>query len=200
MRKLVLVAVIMLGFSAIALAADEYPRLEVFTGYSYVRCDNTFFGNRDVTKPCNYDGIEISATANGNEWLGFEMNVSGYRDRSFEKPAVMVFPTAAYPHPSFRHHQMFSFLFGPRFSFRTGKTTTFVHALVGDSRVTPGLYFPYDNSVSLAIGGGFDIEVYKNISIRPVQLDYYSIREGLPFTDNLRYSVGAVFKFGKGNK
>jgi hypothetical protein len=200
MRKLVLVAVILLGFSAMAIAGDEFPRLEVFGGYSYDRCDNAFFGSRDVTKPCNYDGFNASATINGTKWLGFEGDISGYWDRSYNKPAVMTFPSASYPHPSFRHRQLYSFLFGPKFSVRAGKTTTFVHALFGDSRISPGLYFPYDNSFTMAFGGGLDIAVYKKLSIRPVQLDYYTIREGQPFTDNLRYSVGVVYRFGEASK
>lgn len=197
MRKLVLVAVILLGFSAMAMAGDEFPKVEVFGGYSYVRCDNTFFGSRDVTKPCNYDGFNVSATINANKWLGFEADINGSFDRNFDKPAVMQFPTATYPHPSFRHHQIYSFLFGPKVSVRAGKTTAFVHALLGDSRVSPGKWFPYDNSFTMALGGGLDIAVYKNVSIRPVQIDYYTIKGGQPLTDNLRYNVGVVFKFGE---
>jgi len=181
MKKLVLFAVILLSVSAMTMAQDNFPRVEVFGGYSYLRCDNTFFGDRNVTKSCNYDGFEISATANGSKWLGFEGDVSAYKDRVGH----------------FGKHQVFSFLVGPRFSVRTGKTTMFLHALIGDSRVSPGLRFPYDNSVTLALGGGFDFVAYKNISVRPVQIDYYTVREGLPFTDNIRYSAGVVFRFGE---
>jgi len=101
MRKLVLVAVILLGISAMAIAGDEFPRVEVFGGYSYDRCDNTFFGSKDTSKPCNYDGIDISAAVNANKWIGIVGDISGYWDRDFSKPAVMKFPTATYPHPSF---------------------------------------------------------------------------------------------------
>ena len=40
MKKLVLVAVLLLGFSIVAVAQD-YPKVEVFGGYSYFRMDTT---------------------------------------------------------------------------------------------------------------------------------------------------------------
>jgi hypothetical protein len=200
MRKLLLVAVLLFSFSAMAIAGDEFPRVEVFGGYSYNRCDNTFFSYKNTSQPCNYDGVNISAAVNANKWIGIVGDIGGYWDRNFSKPAVMTFPTATYPHPSFRHHSMYSFLIGPKFSVRMGKTTTFLHALMGSSRVTPGEWFPYDNSFTMAFGGGFDLALYKNLSIRPVQIDYLAVKEGRPLRDNLRYSVGVVFRLGEGGK
>jgi opacity protein-like surface antigen len=195
MRKLLLFAVILLSFSVMAMAADEFPRMEVFGGYSYVRCDNTFFSVRDTSKPCNYDGFNLSVAANGTKWLGVEGSLSGAFDRASSSLAIN-----STDHPSFRHRQMFSFLFGPRVTVRSGKVTTFVHGLFGSSRVSPGMFFPYDNSFTMALGGGFDIAAYKNVSIRPVQIDYLTIKEGKPFTDNLRYSVGVVYRIGESSK
>ncbi len=179
MKKLLVVAVILLGFSTMAMA-QEFARAEVFGGYSFLRCDNTLLGAPGAT--CRYDGWKAAVAINGNKWLGFVADVTGSYDRSV---------------PAGVSRHVHSFLVGPRFTIRSGRTTTFLQGLFGDSRITPGVYFPYDNSFTMALGGGLDIDVSEKFAVRPIQLEYVGIRSESPVTDNLRMSIGLIYKIGQ---
>ena len=77
MKKLVLVAVLLLGFSIVA-AAQDYPKVEVFGGYSYFRMDTiTNFGAPSGEADLNMNGFDINVAINGNKWLGFVVDFSG---------------------------------------------------------------------------------------------------------------------------
>ena len=185
MKKLLFIAVLILGFSVTAMAQDEFPRGEVFLGYAYFGCDNTVFGS-SLKQNCTYDGWDFSIVLNGTKNLSFVTDFGGYYNRDKPLPGYM------------DHYHAYTFLFGPRFTVRQiNKVTPFVQALFGDARVTPGrLGWPYENVFAMALGGGLDIKVYKNLSFRPIQLEYMPIKLGKPYSDNIRYNIGISYSFG----
>jgi len=100
-----------------------------------------------------------------------------------------------------------TFMFGPQFSYRTGKISAFTHMLIGESRVNEKLTVacsaciafsvgPLSNSVTiaettLALGVGADYKLNRTLAWR-VQADYVPISTA----SNLRVSTGIVFTLG----
>jgi len=172
MKKLLLFAVILLGVSALAVAQDV-PRAEVFGGYTYLRCDTD-----DVNSACNLHGWNASAAFNGNKWLGAVADFSGHYGKVVDTDL-----------------NVYSFLFGPKVTFRTAKATPFIQALFGTSRI--GLDDSSEWQFAMTFGGGLDINVNDKIAVRPAQVEYFTTKNGSDFADHFRYSAGIVFKIGK---
>jgi hypothetical protein len=195
MKKLVCFAVIFLGLSIMAMAQD-FPRGEVFLGYSHLACNNPSYifgfgvGGKKPGNNCSYNGWDLSVAINANKLASFVADVGGTYNASNPPRGLQ------------DHYHVYTFLFGPRLSLRKfNKVTPFVQGLVGIARVTPGLLgWPYENDFAVALGAGVDIKVYKNFSFRPVQLDYLGIKSGKPLTDNIRYNAGFTYSFGSVTK
>jgi opacity protein-like surface antigen len=182
MKKLVLIAVFLLGFSIVAVAEDA-PAIEVFGGYSFVRVDTTTaFDVPSNSFDLNMNGWNASVALNGNKWLGFVADFGGVYG-SVESVNV-------------RTH---SIMFGPRIAVRKGKLTPFFQAVFGYARITGDDGDFTENDFGMAFGGGLDINVSSRLAVRPVQVDYFTVKAGSTgdFSDNLRYSAGIVFKLGK---
>ena len=64
MKKLLLVAVLLLGFSVMAVAQDT-PVVEIFGGYSYFRPDT-----QEDDFDLNMHGWNASVAINGNKYAG----------------------------------------------------------------------------------------------------------------------------------
>jgi hypothetical protein len=175
MKKLLVVAVILLGFSTIAMAQD-FSRAEVLGAYTVTRCDNSFFGAPGST--CTYNGWKASVAINGNKWLGFVADVGGSLGPNDTR-------------------DFYTFLVGPRVTIRKGRTSTFLQGLFGDARVSPGLYFSYDNDFAMGLGGGLDISAGDKLSVRPIQIEYLGIKTEHPIADNVRFSFGVIYKLGQ---
>ena len=124
-----------------------------------------------------------------------------------------------------------AFLVGPRLTFRSNRVAPFVHGLVGISHDRIGLREEFkrgddsdsdsrglinNSSFGIAIGGGLDIPVSENISIRAIQADYYltnhpanlwdvyisgvndnPLSDGNKRFNNVNLSFGVVFHFGR---
>ena len=100
----------------------------------------------------------------------------------------------------------FTFLFGPRVSYRTERVRPFAHVLFGIHRIGGSAMIEgesgseYFNNFGIAFGGGVDFAVNNTISIRPAQIDLLSSRfnvgEESSWENMLRYSAGIVIKFG----
>lgn len=183
MKKLGLVVILLLSFSVIAVAQDV-PATEVFGGYSFFRCDV------DSPASCNLNGWNAGVSFNvSNNWSGV-VDISGhygYIDNFSE----------AFTWFDVKSH---NFLFGPRYTFRTGKIAPFAQALFGINHVNPESDYPNAtvmNNLAIAVGGGFDYSISDRISVRPAQLDYVTTRYQSEFSKDFRYSAGIVFKFGK---
>ncbi|MEK6302834.1 MAG: outer membrane beta-barrel protein [Acidobacteriota bacterium] len=193
---------------SLSAKAQDFPKAEVFGGYSYLRADRV-----------NFNGWNASVAGNLNSWFGLVADFSGHYDSASTRseftfpgfPGIPPFPgssTIVKSEASFH-----TFLAGPRFSYRKNeRITPFAHVLLGasrrhiDSEVDFGVlgrtFFSLNNTAfTAALGGGLDVAISKNIALRVVQADYMLTRNTLArsFGDtrsNGRVSIGLVFRFG----
>jgi hypothetical protein len=184
MRKIVLGILVLLAPAA-AMAQDEYPLAEVFGGYSYFRSNPDGF---------NLNGWDASVTGNLTNWFGIEGDFSGHygspRVFGFEIPFVDI--------------NSYTFMGGPKFSYRGGPVTPFVHFLIGGARASTKAFDVSisDSALATVVGGGIDINLNRSIAIRAIQADYLMTRfrtDNFSLNDrqdNLRLSAGLVIKLG----
>jgi opacity protein-like surface antigen len=205
-KSIVLLGMVLLF--ALAAAAQDMPKMETFLGYTYVRANSAtnipaFSANgasgQFVYNFSKYFGgvLDLGAVHNGN--------LGGF---TIDSTAV-------------------NFLLGPRWSFRYSRLTPYLEALFGGSYIaqssrvssivstpTTGLVpivpgqpitsrlVASQTAFAMAIGGGLDIKINKNVSFRPIGLDYYmtrfqNLRSGNDNNqNNLRYTAGVNFTFG----
>lgn len=192
MKKLVLVAVFLLGFSVVTIA-QEAPIAEVFGGYSLVVADTKVAlaqsGYEDHS--AGLHGWNISVTLNGNKWAGFVTDFGGLNGTVGDKSGWM-------------DVSLYSVMFGPRVAILRGKVTPFVQALFGYARIRGSEIVGsreevhVENDFAMQFGGGVDVAINDMISIRPAQIDYFTTKTGLTgdFADHFKYSAGFVLKLG----
>jgi opacity protein-like surface antigen len=141
----------------VAMMAQDYPKAEVFGGYSYVRAQGL-----------NVNGWDAAVAGNVNDWFGVKADFGGYYKNG---------------------ESLYSFLFGPQFSYRKDeRVTPFVHTLFG------GVHATGDTSFAWAIGGGLDVKVADYVAVRIIQADYLGTRFGGTTQNNARLSFGIVFR------
>lgn len=147
----------LLLFACLANAQD-YPKAEVFGGYSYVRVDTQELGPL-VTSACSdidaalpgtcppgsvgvnnsFHGWNAAAEVNVNRWLGVKADFGGHYGKllTVSEPiqaGIDALGVTNFP-PTIRSY---SFLFGPVFSYRKGRMKPFAHALFGVNRASTG--------------------------------------------------------------
>ena len=188
MKKLVLVALFLLGFSMMAVAQDA-PKVEIFGGYSLVMLDTETMSGEGAAGDLNLNGWNASVSLNGTKWLGFLADFGGYygnQGDNLENADVTIY----------------SIMFGPKAAIRIGAVTPFIQALFGYARVTADSEDTQvfrENDFAMSFGGGLDVNLSDRISIRPAQVEYFTIKAGSTgdFADHFRFSTGVVFKLGK---
>lgn len=180
-RKLVFVGVLMLAMSCVAMAQD-FPKFEVFGGYSYMRSDlnydssvpyyEDYYYQATNGKSGNLNGFELSFSYNLNSWLGIKADFSGhYGDHDLNSSSVYEYTDyedyygegeyyytdkETYKQTGTVEVQRYTYLFGPEFSYRgSSKIRPFAHALFG-----------------------FSSADLKNINVDWTNLDQYSYYEG----------------------
>jgi membrane-associated protease RseP (regulator of RpoE activity) len=169
--------------------AQDYPRAEVFGGYSYLNLDVNDLGPRESA-----NGWEASVAGNFNRWFAIEGSVAGYYktytvDLNFITPGLGTFDIKA---------RDYSYVAGPRFNFRP----VFVHALVGGDHLSGsalGLSASQDGFAAV-FGGGVEWKVAPQWAIRgsgDYVLTRHNIFGGPAFNqNNFRVSAGIVYLFG----
>lgn len=197
MRKLAFL--LALGLRSLpAGAQDNYPRAELFGGFS--------FGSVEVDDPVGNVpeseqalGFQAAAMLNITEAFGLVAEVGGlWGDLPFT-----VFSGGSRG-GTFRRFQAFA---GPRFTKRTNRISVFVHALPGfaqqrDTIMSSSFFSPpstrssTSNGFAVALGGGVDVKAGRHLAIRAVQVDSLPIRIGGDRTNGVRVGVGIVLKFG----
>ncbi len=99
------------------------------------------------------------------------------------------------------HHSMHSVVYGPRVSFRQHAFTPYVHVLVGfahaDVRVKPTGPHLSDNSFAVAGGAGVDVNVWKQMAVRALQIEYFHANAMGANQNHYRAAAGIVFHVGK---
>ena len=160
MRKLLFVGVLVLAMSGLALAQD-FPKFEVFGGYSYLRSDlnsnnpfvSEYYGDYGAANGSgNLNGFEASFTYNLNKWLGIKADFSGHFGKSNIDESISntneeynSYYGSTEPYYQYsdsykakgtadvRHY---TYMFGPEFSYRgNSKVRPFAHALFGVAKV-----------------------------------------------------------------
>jgi opacity protein-like surface antigen len=190
LHRVVLAAIVTTGIAAYAQEATT-PKIETGLSYSFTRV--------------NPGGSLTSYTASGGS--GFvEYNLNHVVGLVADLGANYVGNVAGVP----IDNTTFTYLFGPRFNWRTSRFTLYAQTLVGGARFSnaydPALPAPVlgasENTFAAAIGGGVDYRLTDHIAIKPIQLEYLMTQ--LPSTfanvnqvqNNLRYSAGIVFRVG----
>jgi hypothetical protein len=166
----VLVVIAICGFlCAMPLFAADDSKAEIFGGYRLVH-------DEGVT----LNGFTGALEANVNKAVGI-VGDFGYTMKSGTPNNL----------------NEYTFMGGPRFSYRADKFRVFAHALVGDVTVSMG---STKNNFGMAFGGGLDFSATDKISIRPVQFDLMTVRASAAgassWGNQIRYSAGVVFKLG----
>jgi len=188
-------------------ADDAYPKAELFGGYSYIRNAPASIGNRIVY----LHGGSTSIALNVNRYLGLVADFGFSHANKFGPNGP---PSGGIVNAS---GNVFTFMFGPRLSYRHGPFTPFAQALFGGAHAsavtingcsgigcTP---LPTETGFAMALGGGLDVKVHRHVALRLIQVEYLMTR----FVDrstlagktagqnDVRISAGIVFRFG-GNR
>ncbi|MGZ4816581.1 MAG: outer membrane beta-barrel protein [Terriglobales bacterium] len=175
MRKAVVCFALAMLLAVPVFAQNSY-KAEIFGGYQYTRV-NPGSGISGQ----NFNGWNASLTGNANQWLGFTADFSGgYKDINGVSAKVH------------------NFLFGPTISSNKSEHfKPFAHALFGISHASAAFAGSgaSDNSFGMALGGGVDAGITKNIAVRLIQADYLMTRFSSETQNNARISAGIVFRF-----
>jgi len=159
---------ILLLLSSSAWGQDgDYPKVEVFGGYSWFELDP----GGDFRQ----HGWQASISGNFHENLGLFFNTGGQYESGL---------------------QLYQYLVGPRFTVRIDVGTLFAHALVGLNQARVPGFGVSETAFAVGFGGGADINVGDWGAIRMVQLEYIADRFADAWDWNYRAGFGFVFKFG----
>jgi len=176
------------------------PRFEVSGGYSFWRAAPISAENRIAWT----HGGTASLAYNFNNWLGVVGEFGGYRvTRSGTAASGIVSANG----------NVFSYLFGPRLSFRRDRFTPFVQVLFGAvnasqltlSNCTIGCTsLIADDAFAASAGGGLDVNLNRRFALRLFQAEYLMTRfpdastntEDKITQNNVRLSAGLVVRFG----
>jgi len=183
-----------------------YPKIELFMGYSYLRAVPTLaVGNRLVW----LNGGSTSVAFNLNRYLGLVGDFGGFNETRLLLTTGNP-PSALGTYQTVDDGTVFTYLFGPRLSFRKhDRITPFAQALFGgihasEESLCPACTasLPAENSFALTAGGGLDWRLHHRLAIRIVQAEYMMTRfENLSTgstqaQNDVRLSTGLVFRFG----
>lgn len=211
-----------------AFAQDSTPKVQVFAGYSLVHEDTGGLSvlTVDMVVPhtagtfglnYNFQGWSAEGQYNANRWVGVAVDFGGRYGTPITSGTSGV--------SGLPNSNAYSILAGPVVSYRTkSRLTPFVHALFGWDRtslsastltgVSPSVSYAAINSndFAMALGAGLDLKVFRHLSVRLGQADYFHtsvnsnklygkefntiLFEGYPTHQvNFRVSAGVVAQF-----
>ncbi len=175
--------------------AQQFPRWEVFTGFSYAHVN---LGEQTGTfQPTdkNYYGIHVNGSFNPRTYLrvilcDFSVQIGG-------TAAANLLPGKA----DVRTSQV---LFGPEFIRRSRKSAAFAHALIGVTNtrlvgtiggvdVIPDI--ANRTNLAFGVGGGVDFHLTHLLALRAIQADYIPTRLSGSWESDFRATTGIVFTF-----
>ena len=223
MRKALVLFFALTCCSVLSSAQQQKPaaldKWEVFGGYSYSRA---YAGINESPFPLSLNGGQAAGSYYFDKHFGATVEFAGYTDdveyRTIHTQGYLAGPSARfglghgrYQRVSFSAHQLFG---TTHFSFKYDPSVDCVSSEDTCSWST--------NSFTMVTGGGVDKKLKKHISIRPVQMEYFtqqisiydlesegvdarpgarSYEDGNPFsgiklsTNGFRYSGGVVVHF-----
>ena len=188
-------------FVSTLASAQDYSKIEVFGGYSYLHVDTQGISNSSLIALCTgiigapcpgtfkirpgFQGWEASGQFNLNHWLGIKADLSGH----YGNLIIATFNSGppflprAFSGPD---EHIYDYLFGPVVSHRAARYTVFAHSLIGAEHMgfgnfstVPGLGVPItlpgpssSNALAVALGGGLDLKLTRHFALRAGQFDY----------------------------
>jgi opacity protein-like surface antigen len=177
-------------FAAAPCLAQDPPTWEFFGGYSLEKADvRGYYKSTPIiysirNQQIRLNGWEASFTENRNRWLGGTAEINGhYYELQLQDTT--------------NRGQVYSVLYGPRFSYRKSRFIPFAHLLAGAAyasvKVTP--VGPHDSGFSFALagGGGVDVRLAKKMAARLVKVEYFWADLLNTQQDRLRTSFGLIF-------
>jgi outer membrane protein OmpA-like peptidoglycan-associated protein len=187
---------------------DDFPRLELFVGYSFWQATPETNRNRILY----LNGGSASVAFNFTSHVGVVLDIAGFGDSKVRLPLNGIPPTAVYDASG----NVLTFMAGPRVSFRHDRITPFGQVLFGSvlaSAVTVngctgtfGACRPLaeERAYGATAGGGLDLTLSRHIALRLFQLEYLftGFRNAASPTGmkswegNIRISTGIVFRSG----
>ncbi len=201
MSKIAISTVLIVLWVACACAqtpTTDNTKFEVYAGYS---ANNLTSGNPEGAVDLNsnstptYRGWNASATYNVNRYFGIKADVSGH----YDKITLLQAPLRISANSS-----LYNVLGGIQVkdNKRTKRFSPFAHALFGvatskttlNSSICTALPNCTNSNTgfAMAFGGGLDLRVKKNLSIRLIEAEYNPIFLGGIRQNNIRLGFGIV--------
>jgi hypothetical protein len=191
-------------FASSFAAAQDYSKVDLFGGYSYLRLDTQGIDSSSLNAYCTaiiggscpltfhvhpgFNGFEASGQFNFNRWLGLKGDFAGHYGNLFSAGI-----TAVPPFPRFNistpDEHIYDYLLGPVVTHRARRYSVFAHALFGGEHVGYGAFalppvpLPItlpsgpqpSNWFAAVVGGGLDIPLTRHFSVRAAQFDYHFV-------------------------
>jgi len=178
MKKTVILVSAMIVLMSAPLMAQDYPKAEVFGGFSLLSLgsERDLFSDR-----IQFYGFQANAAFNFHENVGIAADFGG----QFKSDEGDTF-------------HIYEFLFGPRFSMRGERATVFGQVLFGGANIGDGE--DSINGFAMGVGGGVDINVNDRFAVRVVQFDWTPSRYSSDSGDSrwmknvVRFGFGIVIK------
>ena len=182
------------------------PKFELFLGYSYL---HAMPAQRNWNRVSWMNGGSTSLAYNLNRYLGLVGDFGGYASSHIRLVGPGINPDVVHDGDG----KVFTYLAGPRFSYRTSsRVTSFAQALFGIAQAnavnisncvgTGCSPLASQNGFAMTAGAGMDVRVRRHIAIRLIQAEYLMTRFADPTSaghdsqNDLRLSTGVVFNFG----
>jgi opacity protein-like surface antigen len=199
MKKILLLAAMLLVTCMTAFAQDDYAKFELTGTLTVLRADIDILDNETMV------GYGIGAQYNVNRWFGIVGEWTATHGES--GPYTFTQDGTDYHIPQL-DTRVQTMLAGPRLSYRTQHVTVFTHWLLGaatnklDDDIGEYNYDSYTNwQFAMAVGGGVDVNLSKRFAIRVGQFDWLPVHSELGdvnnnnFYNHVRFQAGGVIKF-----
>lgn len=214
MRKIILLTIMLVCCVSWALAqkpaGDEYPKVEIFVGFSAVGEANSDEVGADFGAN---QGFQASLIRNFNKYVGIKGDFSFHFDTDsgqglFTQPCTTP-PCSSITQDFTLKSRLYNFLVGPEIKARNRtRLTPFAHALFGAAHgnirlQTSGAGVSFsssstDTGFAMAFGGGLDIRATRRFGFRAM-MDYNptfigeTVAGGRSRLDHVRLSLGILF-------
>lgn len=179
MKRWALLCGVML-LAAVAASAQETPIVEVFGGYSYMHVSVS-----GTNSTANLNGGSASVSYNPTSWLGLVGDFGGYHGGVNASGSGI-------------NGDIYTYLFGPKVTFRSGKLAPFIQTLYGGAHASAGSVFGSESGFAMSMGGGVDWNATAHVGVRVVQAEYLltMLNDGVNNRqNNARISAGVVFRW-----
>lgn len=210
MKNAIYILAVAVLTTVVASAQDEFPRVELAGGYSYVNI------NPQVISSQNFNGGGGAFVYNFSQIFGLKADFMGYGGGTGWTDYLT---SHGYPIAGSASGNAFTYLFGPQLKKHTGKFQYFGEGLFGSfhsngyatvisclqgnnpcgSRSGNG----NNNGFAMEFGGGLDIPLSTHVQIRPVEVDYLyahfnanHIANYSASLNNFKYFAGLNFTLG----